>query len=81
MDAVWITAILQGGAMIILAYHFLVGLPTMLDRIAKDQQSERTFWANQAALDRAEFGRRAEIVAAELRRLASLAQQRSSNTE
>ena len=53
----------------ILVYHFLVGLPHMLDRIAKDQQAERIFWAEQARLDRESFGQRAEMIAQELRRL------------
>lgn len=69
MDAIWVTAIVQMGAMGILAYHFLLGLPMILERIAKDQQHERAFWADQAALDRADFGRRAEVIATELRRL------------
>ena len=69
MEAIWVTAILQGGAMMILAYHFLVGLPGMLERISKDQQTERVFWAEQARLDREHFGQRAETIAAELRRI------------
>lgn len=55
----------------ILAYHFLVGLPGLLERISRDQQTERVFWAEQARLDREHFGQRAETIAAELRRLAA----------
>ncbi len=80
MDAVWVTAILQGGAMIVLAYHFLVGLPALLARIDDSQRQERIFWANQnqqdrqafadrASADRQAFAGRVELVAIELRRL------------
>jgi adenylate kinase len=67
MEPAWIAAILNGGAMVILAYHFLVGLPAILERIAKDQQAERQFWANEGTRDREEFARRAEVIAAALR--------------
>jgi hypothetical protein len=67
MGEVWITAIMQTGAMAIMAYHFLVGLPAMMERYAKDQQAERMFWAAEAQRDREAFSTRAELIAAEIR--------------
>ena len=69
METIWVTALIQTGVTGILAYHFLAGLPAMLERISKDQQLERQFWADQAKLDREEYWRRFEAIAVELRRL------------
>jgi hypothetical protein len=69
VETIWVTALIQTGVTGILAYHFLIGLPALLERIAKDQQVERQFWADQAQRDRDEFARRAENIAIELRRL------------
>jgi hypothetical protein len=68
MDPTWFAAVAQTGAMGILAYHFLVGLPAILARISEEQRAERTFWAQQVDKDRAEFSRRAEMIGGEIRR-------------
>jgi hypothetical protein len=67
VDPTIIAAILNGSALAILAYHFLIGLPAILERISKDQQAERVFWAGEAQLDRQAFAERAAMIAAELR--------------
>jgi len=46
----WMTLLLQGGALAILAYHFLVGLPKLIRDMA--EANERTSDKQQAAQDR-----------------------------
>jgi hypothetical protein len=72
MDATWFSAIMNGGAMAVLAYHFLVGLPAILTRIADEQRAERQFWAGQADKDRGEFARRTEMIVEEISQLRML---------
>ena len=67
MEPTILAAILNGGALAILAYHFLVGLPAILDRISKDQQTERLFWAGEADKDRNSFHARTTMLIAEMR--------------
>ena len=62
-----ILAAILNGALAILAYHFLVGLPAILDRISKDQQTERLFWAGEADKDRNSFHARTTMLIAEMR--------------
>ena len=68
MDAAVITAVMQGSAMVVLAYHFLVGLPAILERIAKDQAAERIFWAGESAKDRQVIREEFAVTRDEIRR-------------
>lgn len=67
MDPSVIAVIMNGGALGILGYHLLWGLPSMMTMMMKEQQTERIFWATQADRDRAAFAERAALIAAAVR--------------
>ena len=69
MESQWISLVVQTGAIGILAYHFLVGLPAILERIAKEQQAERLFWAAENTKDREAVAESLKEIVLKLERL------------
>ena len=68
MDPAILAAVMNGGALVILGYHLLWGLPKMLQDMMAAQSAERTFWAQQNSIDRSAFAERAKLIADALAR-------------
>jgi len=64
----YLNVVLQGGALVILAYHFLWGLPRMFDQVNADKKQLIEMIYKDAHEDRVSFEVRVALIAEELRK-------------